>query len=326
MLMSGNSIIGVGSYLPNSPVSNDYFRDELKLDTCDEWIFSRTGIKNRYFAKDNETTVDLAYNASVRAIQSSDIEAGDIGAIIVATTTPDNVFPSVATQVQDRLGISSCMSFDIQAVCAGFVYALSVANALMISSKISKILVIGAERISSILNWSDRSTCVLFGDGAGAVILSNEGNGKTGVISSKMYADGSLRDILHTRKEDNVEKKEYIYMQGNSVFQHAVSKITSSIKEHLLEENMSVNDIDYLIPHQANVRIISSIAKRLNVNNDITHVVSTVKNHANTSAASIPLALDETINTFNINKGSPTTMMLAGIGAGMTWGTIILKY
>ncbi|MFV9876087.1 MAG: beta-ketoacyl-ACP synthase III [Rickettsiales endosymbiont of Dermacentor nuttalli] len=315
-------ITGSGSYLPNKLVTND----ELSkiVDTNDIWITERTGIKKRHLVSKGELTSDLALNAAKQAINTSGLLLEEIDLIIVATTTPDNTFPSTATKLQAALGIRHGAAFDIQAVCAGFIYALSVADSMIKTLQARNALVVGAETMSSLLDWQDRSTCVLFGDGAGAVVLSaNDLDDSGGIISTKLYSDGTYNDILYTDGGvASTGESGKIRMLGREVFKHAVTKMADSILNILSEENLSVENIDLLIPHQANIRIIESLATKLSFPLD--KVITTVSEHANTSAASIPLALNHALSSHRINKGN--LVLLVAIGAGLTWGVSLIKW
>ena len=303
-------IIGTGSYLPEKILTNKNL--ESIVDTTDEWIIERTGIKQRHIAEDNESTSSMAINASIDAIKSSGISAKDIDLVIVATTTPDQIFPSTACIVQNKLNIVA-PAFDVQAACTGFIYALSVADNYIRTGMSKNILVIGSEKYSNLLNWNDRSTCVLFGDGAGAVILSADS--KQGIISSHIHADGQYNDLL------SVENNQ-IKMKGNEVFKVAVNTLSKLVDETLTKNNMDKTSIDWLVPHQANLRIIKAAAKKLSLSLD--QVVVTVDNHANTSAASIPLALNEAVKDGRIKEDQ--VLLLEAFGSGFTWGSVLLRY
>jgi len=303
-------IIGTGSYLPEKILTNKNL--ESIVDTTDEWIIERTGIKQRHIAEDNESTSSMAINASIDAIKSSGISAKDIDLVIVATTTPDQIFPSTACIVQNKLNIVA-PAFDVQAACTGFIYALSVADNYIRTGMSKNILVIGSEKYSNLLDWNDRSTCVLFGDGAGAVILSADS--KQGIISSHIHADGQYNDLL------SVENNQ-IKMKGNEVFKVAVNTLSKLVDETLTKNNMDKTSIDWLVPHQANLRIIKAAAKKLSLSLD--QVVVTVDNHANTSAASIPLALNEAVKDGRIKEDQ--VLLLEAFGSGFTWGSVLLRY
>jgi 3-oxoacyl-[acyl-carrier-protein] synthase-3 len=313
-------ISGVGSYLPNHIISN--FEFEKRLDTNDEWIRSRTGIEQRHIAYDHEHTSDLAFEASKQAILDAGIQPSSLDLIIVCTTTADNAFPSAATKLQGYLGLKNIPSFDIQAACAGFVYGLNVADNLMRSGKYNNILLVGADKMSSLLNWNDRSTSILFGDGAGAIIMQS-GNTNSGVIDSQIYSEGSGYDILYTDELIGTESLGgKILMKGQILFKHAVEKMSSSIEEILAKNCLSIEDIDYFIPHQANIRIIDNMVQRLNFNPN--KVVKTVAKHANCSAASIPLALCDLKSSGKLQQGD--IILFSAIGAGLTWGSAIIRW
>ncbi|MDO4696672.1 MAG: beta-ketoacyl-ACP synthase III [Neisseria sp.] len=314
-------ILGTGSFLPAKRVSNDDLAHIV--DTSDEWITTRTGIKYRHFAEDNEQTSDLAAEAARRALAAANVSPDEIDLIVLATSTPDMIFPSTATIVQNKLGIAGCPAFDVQAVCAGFMYALNTANAYIRSGMAEKALVIGAETFSRILDWEDRSTCVLFGDGAGAVVLGASEN--VGIIHSKLQADGAYLDLLNvpgTVVNGKVCGTPFIRMDGPGVFKFAVKTLAKAAEDVLAESGTAAEQIDWLVPHQANRRIIESTAKHLGL--DMEKVILTVQDHGNTSAASIPLALDAGIRDGRIKRGQ--TLLLEGIGGGFAWGAVLLKY
>ena len=293
------------------------------VDTNDQWIQERTGIKKRHIIAENETTTDLAFNAAVKAIEAAGIENREIDLIIIATTTPTRIFPSTASLVQERLGISGCPAFDIQAVCTGFIYALTVADKFIKSGSAKNALVIGAESLSRIVDWSDRNTCVLFGDGAGAVVL--QASEETGILSTHIHSDGKYNTLLSVPTGPgsmDTDAKPYIEMQGNDVFKIAVRTLSSIADETLSANNLSKKDIDWLIPHQANIRIIAATAKKLGMSMD--QVVVTVDEHGNTSAASIPLALDVAVRDGRINRGE--ILLLEAFGGGFTWGSVLLNF
>ena len=305
-----SKIIGTGGYLPKKIVTNKDL--ESTVDTTDEWIIERTGIKQRHIAEQNETTSSMAVQASIDALSSANIQPEDIDLIIVATTTPDQIFPSTACIVQNKLKIKA-PAFDIQAACTGFVYAVSIADNYIKAGLNKNILVIGAEKYSNLLDWNDRSTCVLFGDGAGAVILSAQS--EPGIISTHIHADGKYNDLLSV--ENN-----HIKMKGNEVFKVAVNTLSKLVDETLSINNMTKSDVDWLVPHQANLRIIKAAAKKLSMSLD--QVVVTVDKHANTSAASIPLALNEAVKDGRIK--SDQVILLEAFGSGFTWGSVLLRY
>ncbi|MDH3948754.1 MAG: ketoacyl-ACP synthase III [Gammaproteobacteria bacterium] len=316
-------ISGTGSVLPDKVLTNAEL--EEMVDTSDEWITERTGIKKRHIV-DGETTCDIAEVASRRAIEAAGITPQDIDLIIVATTTPDRVFPSTACLLQDRLDIHGCPAFDVQAVCTGFVYALGVADMFVTTGKAKHALVVGAETLSKITDWTDRTTCVLFGDGAGAVVLS--ASDEPGILSTHLHADGKYKELLTVPAgiSENYEQlkagEAYMLMKGNEVFKMAVNTLGRIVDETLAANNMEKSDVDWLVPHQANIRIIVATARKLNMSMD--HVVVTVDETGNTSAASIPLALDMAVRDGRIERGQ--TLMLEAFGGGFTWGSALLKY
>ncbi|WP_100640903.1 beta-ketoacyl-ACP synthase III [Marinobacter salexigens] len=317
-------IAGTGSYLPENIVTNKDL--EKTVDTTDKWIRERTGIEQRHIAVKGQTTVDLAEQAALNAIEAAGIEASDIDLIVFATSTPDKIFPSSACILQARLGIHGCPAFDIQAVCSGFVYALSVADKFIKTGSSKKALVIGAEVFSRIIDWSDRGTCVLFGDGAGAVIL--EAHEETGILSTHIHADGQYEELLHVpcgiaSNYDQVKAgKAFVEMKGNEVFKVAVNTLGKIVDETLEANQMEKSEIDWLVPHQANLRIITATAKKLSMSMD--QVVVTVNKHGNTSAASIPLALDVAVRDGRIQRND--VVMLEAFGGGFTWGSALLRY
>ena len=314
-------ILGTGSYLPAQRVSNNELAQ--RVDTSDEWITTRTGIKARHLAAEHEKTSDLAAEAARRALADAGVAAEEIDLIIVATATPDMQFPATATIVQNKLGIAGCPAFDVQAVCAGFMYALATANAYIQSGMAQKVLVIGAEIFSRIVDWNDRSTCVLFGDGAGAVVLGR--SSEAGIIASKLHADGNYLKLLNVPAQmagGQVNGTPFVQMDGQGVFKFAVKQLSAVAEEVLTAAGMSADEIDWIVPHQANRRIIEATAKHLGLGMD--KVILTVAEHANTSAASIPLALDAGIKDGRIQRGQ--TLLLEGIGGGFAWGAVLLKY
>lgn len=293
------------------------------VDTSDEWIRTRTGITQRHIAADNEMASDLAANASREAMAAAGVKAGDIDLIIVATTTPDVIFPSTACILQDKLGISDCPAFDVQAVCSGFIYALAIADMFIRAGKCRAALVVGAEIYSRILDWTDRSTCVLFGDGAGAVVLTQ--SDQPGIISSHLHAEGSYSKILAVPGNvcgGKVRGKPFVMMEGNVVFKFAIKVLEEVVHEALAENNFQVSDIDWLIPHQANIRIIISTAKKLGL--PMEKVIATLDRHGNTSAASVPLALDIAVRDGRIKSGQ--LVLLEGVGGGFTWGAVLVRW
>ena len=317
-------IAGTGGYLPERIMENTEL--EQMVDTSDEWIRSRTGIHKRHIAAENETTCDLAEHAANMAMQAASASADEIDLIIVATTTPDLIFPSTACLLQERLGVSGSAAFDVQAVCTGFIYALSIADKFIKTGAAKKALVVGAETLSNIIDWTDRDTCVLFGDGAGAVVL--EASDQPGIISTFLHADGLHKDLLKVPAgiaTDFASVKNgnaYIQMQGNEVFKMAVNTLGRIVDETLAANNLDKHDIDWLIPHQANTRIISATAKKLDMSMD--KVVVTVDQHGNTSAASVPLALDEAVRDGRIQRGDK--LLLEAFGGGFTWGSALIDY
>ena len=319
-----SKITGTGSYLPEQVLTNSEL--EKIVDTTDEWIRSRTGIEKRHVARDDETTCDLAEKASRAAIKMAGKKENDIDLIIIATTTPDIIFPSTACLLQQRLNIHGCPAFDIQAVCTGFIYALHIANLFIKNGNTKCALIVGSETMTRIVDWKDRNTCVLFGDGAGAIIL--EESKTPGILSTHIHADGAYQELLSVpagiSSNYNLVKsnKAFIKMQGNEVFKVAVNTLGEIVDETLQANSMSNTDIDWLVPHQANTRIISAMAKKLDM--PISRVVVTVDQHGNTSAASIPLALDVAVKDGRIKEND--TLLLPAFGGGFTWGSALLKY
>jgi 3-oxoacyl-[acyl-carrier-protein] synthase-3 len=317
-------VIGTGGYLPEKVLTNQEL--ESMVDTSDEWIVSRTGIRERRLAADGETTRDLAYEASVRALDAAGVTKDEIDLIIVATTTPDRIFPSTACLLQERLDIHGCAAFDVQAVCTGFVYALSVADKFIRTGAARCALVVGAETLSRIIDWTDRSTCVLFGDGAGAVVL--RASDSPGIINSHLHADGRYKELLtvpvgvSSGYEQVQAGQAYVQMQGNEVFKMAVNTLGRIVDETLVAADMEQSDVTWLVPHQANIRIIAATAKKLGLSMD--NVVVTVDRHGNTSAASIPLAFDEAVRDGRIKSGD--TILMEAFGGGFTWGSVLLNY
>jgi len=311
-------IVGTGSFLPPRIMTNDDFA--ARLETSDAWIRERTGIRQRHFADESQTSSDLGFEASKRALEAAGMAAGDLDLIIVATSTPDYVFPSTACLLQAKLGVKSCPAFDVQAVCSGFVYALATADALMKTGKYRNALVVGAEVFSRILDWNDRGTCVLFGDGAGAVVLA--ASESPGIHASVLHADGSYADVLAVPGNvcgGRIVGSPFLQMQGKEVFKFAVKVLDEVARETLREANMTIADLDWLIPHQANVRILDATAKKLELPRD--KLVVTVDHHGNTSAASVPLALDEWVRAGKIRPGQ--RIMMQGVGGGFTWGAVL---
>ena len=324
MSLYHSRLLGSGSYLPEHIRTNCDL--EKMVDTSDEWIQARTGIKERRIAADNEMTSDLALKAAHNAIDEAGLDPQEIDLIIVATTTPDLVFPSTACLVQERLGIRGCPAFDVQAVCAGFIYAIDIADKFIKAGSATKALVIGAETFSRIIDWKDRNTCILFGDGAGAVIL--ERSEEPGIISSILHADGRYADLLcvpvgvSSNYQKVVQGEAYTTMQGSEVFKVAVKKLGESIDEIIHQNELAYDDIDWMVPHQANIRIISAMAKKLKL--PMEKVIVTVETHGNTSAASIPLALDAGIRDGRIKRGQK--LILEGFGGGFAWGGTLINY
>ena len=308
-------IIGTGSYLPSKVVTNADL--EKTLDTSDEWITARTGIKERRIVT-NESTCDLALEASKKALEMSEISPSEIDLIILATTTPDKIFPATATMLQDRLG-ATCPAFDLQAVCAGFVFALTTAQQFIENGSAKNILVVGSEIMSKIVDWNDRSTAIIFGDGAGAVIVSSDN--ATGIKHSKLYSDGSYMSSLHVNN-DRINELGTIEMAGNEVYKIAVKRLSDLAEETLNECNMTSDDLTWMVPHQANIRIISAVAKRIDL--PMNKVILTLEKHGNTSAASIPLALDVAVRDGRIKKGD--SLLFEGIGGGFSWGSVLVEY
>jgi 3-oxoacyl-[acyl-carrier-protein] synthase-3 len=311
-------IAGTGSYLPKKILTNAEL--ERMVDTTDEWIFSRTGIRERHIIADDEFTSDLALHAARNAIESAGIAANDIDLIIVATTTPDKIFPSTAVILQNKLGIAGCPAFDVQAVCSGFVYALATADNFIKAGAAKCALVIGAEAFSHLVDWTDRGNCILWGDGAGAVIL--QASVVQGVISTHLHADGSYEKMLHVPRKGDANSLETVVMEGNAVFKVAVNTLDAIVDETLAANGLQKSDIDWLVPHQANIRILQATAKKLDMSMD--KVVVTVDKHGNTSAASIPLALDVAVRDGRIKRGE--IILMEAFGGGFTWGSALIKY
>lgn len=318
-------IAGTGSYLPDKILTNDEISEFV--DTSDEWIRDRTGIRQRHIAAEGQTTCDLAEHASLRALEAAGVAASELDLIVVGTTTPDIIFPSTACLLQHRLGANGCAAFDVNAACSGFVYALAVADKFIRSGAATKILVVGAETLSRMLDWSDRGTCVLFGDGAGAVVLTADA--ETGILSTHLHADGGKKELLYNPvgvsagfKPDEKNAGVRVLMSGNDVFKHAVKALDSVVDETLDANGLGRGDIDWLIPHQANLRIIQATAKRLAM--PMERVVVTVDRHGNTSAGSVPLALDEAVRSGRVQRGQ--LVLLEAFGGGFTWGSALLRY
>ena len=314
-------IIGTGSYLPEKVLTNHDL--EKIVDTSHDWIVSRSGIVERHIAAEGELASDLAAHAGRRAIEAAGLSAADIDLVIVATTTPDQIFPSTACILQDKLGIQQGAAFDIQAVCSGFIYALNTADMYIRSGQARNALVVGAEVLSRVLDWNDRTTCVLFGDGAGAVVL--QASEEPGILGAKLHADGSHRGMLEASghiSNGKVEGNPFVQMDGQAVFKFAVKVLSQVVEEVLAEQGMQDSDIDWLVPHQANIRIIEATAKKLGLSMD--NVVTTVAQHGNTSAASIPLALDTAVRQGRIQPGQ--NLLLEAVGGGFTWGAVLLRW
>jgi 3-oxoacyl-[acyl-carrier-protein] synthase III len=313
-------VLGAGSALPKRRISNEELAQ--RVETSDAWIVERTGIKSRYIADDGETTASLATDAARRALEHAGVAAADIELIVLATATPDQTFPSSATKVQAALGINDCIAFDVHAVCTGFLYALSVADSMLRSGNASKALVIGAETFSRILDWEDRATCVLFGDGAGALVLSAEET-ESGILATKLHADGRHNDLLFVdggpSTTGTVGK---LRMKGREVFRHAVINLADVLHEVLAAAGLSAEDVDWVVPHQANARILDATARKLGLPAE--KVVVTVDEHANTSAASVPLAFDAAVKDGRIKRGD--VVVLEAMGGGFTWGAAALRY
>ncbi len=313
--MSSNfsKIIATGSYLPKKVITN-YDLEKL-VDTSHEWIYERTGIVKRCVAEDNETSVDMAYNASIDVIERSGLDIKCIDMIIVATTTPERVFPSSAVLLQNKLNIDNCFAFDVNAACTGFIYALDIADKYIQNKSASNVLVVGSEKMSSIVDWNDRNTCVLFGDGAGAVLVTASND--PGIISSTIGSNGSYKDLLTVNPDS-----DFIEMKGNDVFKIAVTTMGKLASETLKSNNLNIEEIDWLIPHQANSRIINAIAKKISLPAE--KIIMTIDVHGNTSAASIPLAMDHAFVKGHLKKDN--IVLLEAFGAGFTWGSTLLKF
>ncbi|RDZ27937.1 beta-ketoacyl-ACP synthase III [Lysobacter silvisoli] len=318
-------IAGTGSYLPEKVLTNE---DLSKIvDTSDEWIAARTGIRERHVAAEGETTVDLAYHASLRAMEAAGVTADQIDLIVMGTTTPDLIFPSSACLLQHRLGANGCPAFDVNAACSGFVYALTVADKFILSGAAKTVLVVGSETLTRMIDWTDRGTCVLFGDGAGAVVL--KADSETGILSTHLHADGGKKELLWNPVGVSVGFKPElenagvkVLMTGNEVFKHAVKALDSLVDETLAANDLDRHDIDWLIPHQANLRIIEATAKRLDM--PMERVIVTVDRHGNTSSGSVPLALDEAVRSGRVRRGQ--LLLLEAFGGGFTWGSALIRY
>ncbi|HDS1579208.1 TPA: ketoacyl-ACP synthase III [Stenotrophomonas maltophilia] len=317
-------IAGTGSYLPEKVLTNADL--EKMVETSDEWIQSRTGIRERHIAAEGETTSDLGYNAALRALEAAGIDASQLDMIVVGTTTPDLIFPSTACLIQAKLGVAGCPAFDVNAACSGFVFALGVADKFIRSGDCKHVLVIGAETLTRMVDWNDRTTCVLFGDGAGAVVL--KADEETGILSTHLHADGSKKELLWNPVgvsagfKDGANGGGTINMKGNDVFKYAVKALDSVVDETLAANGLDKSDLDWLIPHQANLRIIEATAKRLDMSMD--QVVVTVDKHGNTSSGSVPLALDAAVRSGRVERGQ--LLLLEAFGGGFTWGSALLRY
>ncbi len=318
-------IAGTGSYLPEKILTNADLTQFV--DTSDEWITARTGIRQRHVAAEGETTSDLAYHASVRALEAAGVSAKDIDLIVLGTTTPDLIFPSTACLLQHRLGANDCPAFDVNAACSGFIYALTVADKFIRSGAAKTVLVVGAETLTRMLDWSDRGTCVVFGDGAGAVVL--KADSEAGILSTHLHADGGKKDLLWNPvgvsvgfkpEEPNAGVK--VLMTGNEVFKYAVKALDAVVEETLEANGLDRHDIDWLIPHQANLRIIEATAKRLDM--PMERVIVTIDKHGNTSSGSVPLALDEAVRSGKVQRGQ--LLLMEAFGGGFTWGSALVRY
>ena len=321
-----STLAGCGSYLPENTVTNDELAK--KVDTTDEWIVSRTGIKQRHYAADDEYTSDLALKAAERALEHAGVDGAEIDLIVVGTTTPDRTFPATAVRIQKHLGCRTGAAFDVQAVCSGFIYAMSIVDSMIKTGQAKNALVIGAETISRLLDWEDRTTCVLFGDGAGAVVVQateveDDAANDVGILSTHIHSDGNLEELLYcSGGVSTTQTAGYLTMAGKEVFKHAVTNLASVVVEALAANNLQDSDIDWLVPHQANKRIIDSTAKKLKMPMD--KVILTVEDHANTSAASIPLALDHGVRTGLIKRGD--LLLMEAMGGGLTWGAALARW
>lgn len=314
-------IAGTGSYLPEKILTNAELAQQV--DTTDEWIVSRTGIRQRHIAAPDQLTSDLALIAVERALAAAGVDKSEVDLLIVATTTPDNIFPSTACILQNKLGVHGFPAFDMQAVCAGFVYALTTADQFIKSGAVKCAVVVGAETLSNLIDWTDRGTCILFGDGAGAVVL--KASEEPGILATHLHADGRYNGILKTDarpKNGQLVGNPFVYMEGSAVFKFAVKALAEVAESTLAKAGLAKSDIDWLVPHQANIRIIESTAKHLQMSMD--NVIVTVADHGNTSAASIPLALDAGIRSGKIQRGQ--TLLMEGIGGGFAWGSVLVKY
>lgn len=319
--MFNAKITGTGSYLPEKILTNKDL--ESIVDTTEDWIFARTGIKQRHIAAEHETASSLAEQAALKALEAANLDASEIDLIIIGTSSPDRIFPSTACILQTKLGVGDCAAFDVQAACSGFIYALGTAYQFIKAGGAKKALVIGTEVNSRILNWKDRGTCIIFGDGAGAVIL--EASEEQGVLSTHLHSDGQYQDLLYINNPINSQKEDldqaFMHMSGNDVFKVAVRTLGQIVDKTLEANNMQKSDVDWLVPHQANIRIISSVAKKLKM--PLEKVVLTIEKQGNTSAASIPLALDQAVRDGRIKKGD--TVLMEAFGGGFVWGSALVR-
>jgi 3-oxoacyl-[acyl-carrier-protein] synthase-3 len=320
-----SQVVGCGSFLPDNVVTNDDLAK--RIETSDEWIRERTGIRRRHLARDGETTTDLAVAAARNALLDAGMDAGELDLIVCATTTPDETFPSAATKVQSRLGMTHGAAFDVQAVCSGFIYGLAVADNFIKAGQVKTVLLIGAETMSRLMDWTDRTTCVLFGDGAGALVLqAREGEGTIadrGVLNTKLYSDGRLHDLLYVDGGPSTTGTTgYLRMQGKEVFKHAVTNMAAAIMDSARDAGVSVHDINWFVPHQANQRILDGTARKLGISPD--RVISTVAEHGNTSAASVPLALEVAVEDGRIKAGD--LVLMEAMGGGLTWGAALVRW
>ena len=321
-----SQLAGCGSYLPRNVVTNDDLAK--KVDTTDEWIIARTGVKQRHFVADEEFTSDIALEASKRALEHAGVDGAEIDLIVVGTTTPDRTFPATAVRLQKDLGCGSGAAFDVQAVCSGFIYALSIVDSMIQTGQAKTALVVGADTLSRLINWQDRTTCVLFGDGAGAVVVKaveveEQSTDEAGILSTHIHSDGNFEELLYCDGgPSTTQSSGYITMAGKEVFRHAVTNLAAVVNEALEANDLHNNDIDWLVPHQANKRIIDSTAKKLKMSMD--KVILTVEDHANTSAASIPLALDHGVREGLIKRGD--LLLMEAMGGGLTWGAALVRW
>lgn len=316
--------IGIGGYVPSQTLDNETLARKYNLDTSDEWIRQRTGIASRHIADTNESTTDLAYHACVQALESANITASEIDLIVLATTTPEHVFPATAARLQHRLQANKAFAFDVQAVCTGFVYALSIADQYIRTGHVKTALVVGADTMSRIVDWSDRGTCILFGDGAGALVLQAKEAQNSGVLSTHLYTDGSFYESLYVKGGTSPSTPTgAIYMDGNKIFVQAVRRLNEAITTAVQHNEYDLAEVDVLIPHQANQRILDSLAEQMNFPRE--KIVSTLAHYANTSAASIPLAMAAAKRTGQLQLGSKQLVAIAGIGGGLTWGSALMR-